>query len=161
MVRLRPGHFVCSSADIEAMEAEIAALGRARVAGVVFGVLTKEGRVDIPAVERLVRAARPLSVTFHRAFDEAADLDLALDDLIALGIDRVLTSGGARDAYQGRRRLRGLIERARGRIVVMAGGGVRAGNAAAILADSGVVELHGSVAFRLPGSPEYLEASEG
>lgn len=161
MVRLRPGPFVCSPADIAAMEAEIAALRPTRVVGVVFGVLTKAGRVDIPAIQRLVRAARPLSVTFHRAFDEAADLDAALDDLIALGIDRVLTSGGARDAHAGRRRLHGLVQRAQGRIVVMAGGGVRPGNAAEILDDSGVVELHGSVAFRLPGSPEYPSASEG
>ncbi len=143
------------------MEAEIAALRPEQVAGVVFGVLTRAGRVDIPAVERLVQAARPRAVTFHRAFDGAADLDAALDDLIALGIDRVLTSGGAKDAHQGRHRLRGLVQRSAGRIVVMAGGGVRSVNAAEILADSGAVELHGSVAFRLPGSPEYPSASEG
>jgi copper homeostasis protein len=150
MVRPRPGDFVYSRAEVDAMEREIVALRGGRVAGVVFGVLTREGRVD---AARLARAARPLSVTFHRAFDQAADLDLALDELVAAGVDRVLTSGGAPDAYAGRHRLRALVERARGRIVVMAGGGVRPANAAAILADSGVAELHGSVAFEVRNPP--------
>lgn len=150
MVRPRPGDFVYSPAEVDAMEAEISGL---RVAGVVFGALTRDGRVDRATLQRLVRAARPMLVTFHRAFDQAADLDLALEDLVSAGVDRVLTSGGEKDAYAGRHRLRQLVERARGRIVVMAGGGVRPTNAAAILADSGVAELHGSVAFDLRNSP--------
>jgi copper homeostasis protein len=88
-----------------------------------------------------------MAVTFHRAFDRARDLDAALDALIALGVDRVLTSGGAPDAFQGRFALRRLVERARGRIAVMAGGGVRAHNAAAILADASARELHSSTPF--------------
>jgi copper homeostasis protein len=116
----------------------------------VFGVLTRDGAVDVARTRELVSAARPMSVTFHRALDEARDLDVALDALIALGIDRVLTSGGRPDAFEGRFALRRLVDRARGRIVVMAGGGVRAHNAAAILADAGVRELHSSTPFRLP-----------
>jgi copper homeostasis protein len=150
MVRPRPGDFVYSREEVEAMEREVAALREARVAGAVFGALTREGRVDGATTRRLVCAARPLAVTFHRAFDQAGDLDLAIEDLVALGVDRVLTSGGAKDAHAGRHHLRALVERARGRIVVLAGGGVRPANAAAILADAGVAELHGSVAFRPP-----------
>jgi copper homeostasis protein len=144
MVRPRPGDFVYSPAEIDSMEAEISGL---RVSGAVFGALTPDGRIDLPTVQRLVRAARPLAVTFHRAFDQAADLDVALEDLVSIGVDRVLTSGGEKNAFAGRHRLRALVERARGRIVVIAGGGVRPANAAAILADSGVAELHSSVAF--------------
>jgi copper homeostasis protein len=150
MVRPRAGSFVYSAAEIEAMRREIASLRGGRIDGIVFGALTDDGRVDSKAVRSLVALSRPLSVTFHRAFDEIADQVSALDELISLGVDRVLTSGGAKDAFEGRARLRDLVRRARGRIVVMAGGGVRPSNAAAILAESGVPELHGSVPFRLP-----------
>lgn len=160
MVRPRPGSFVLAPGELAAMEAEIGGLGRLGVAGVVFGALTPEGSIDRSAVRRLLAAARPLSVTFHRAFDEAGDLDAALDELVALGVDRVLTSGGAEDAHAGRGRLRELVERARSRIGVVAGGGVRASNASAILSDTGVVELHGSVPFHLWGSHGYSTASE-
>lgn len=149
MVRPRPGNFVYTKAEILAMEEEILSLREREVPGVVLGALTEDRRIDSAALPRLLAAARPMSVTFHRAFDEVADPLTALDELIALGVDRLLTSGGAPDAFQGRQRLGELVRRARGRIVVMAGGGVRANNAAAILADSGVAELHGSVPFRL------------
>jgi len=152
MVRPRPGNFAYTEAEIASMEAEIRALREIRVDGVVLGALTAERKVDSAALARLLAAARPKSVTFHRAFDEVPDPLAALDELVRLGVDRLLTSGGAPDAFQGRRRLRDLVRRAHGRIVVMAGGGVRPGNAAAILAEAGVAELHGSVPFRLPGS---------
>jgi len=144
MVRPRAGGFVWTAAELAAMEAEIRAL---HVEGVVLGALTPAGIVDSIAVARLVAAARPASVTFHRAFDEIADQEAALEELVRLGVDRILTSGGATDAFEGRSRLRKLVLRARGRIVVMAGGGVRPENAAAIRTESGVVELHGSVPF--------------
>lgn len=145
MVRTRPGSFVCTPS----METEILSMRGLGVPGVVLGALTTDRRIDSAALRRLIAAARPMSITFHRAFDEIAEPLAALEELIGLGVDRVLTSGGAPDAFQGRWRLRELVSRARGRIVVMAGGGVRAENAAAILADAGVPELHGSVPFRL------------
>ncbi|HEV8111792.1 MAG TPA: copper homeostasis protein CutC [Planctomycetota bacterium] len=161
MVRPRAGDFVATAAELLAMEAEIAGLrDRGGVAGVVFGVLTPAGRVDVAATRRLLAAARPLSVTFHRAFDAAADLDQALEDLVELGVDRILSSGGAADAYAGRARLGELVRRARGRLVVMAGGGVRPGNVAAILAETGVLEVHGSVPLRLPGREGYRRSSQ-
>jgi copper homeostasis protein len=161
MVRPRAGDFVATAAEVLAMEAEIAGLrDRGGVAGVVFGVLTPAGRVDVAATRRLLAAARPLSVTFHRAFDASADLDQALEDLVELGVDRILSSGGAADAYAGRARLGELVRRARGRLVVMAGGGVRPGNVAAILAETGVLEVHGSVPLRLPGREGYRGSSQ-
>jgi len=150
MVRTRPGGFVHPEAEIAAMEAEVRALRARGVAGVVLGTLTNGGEVDTAALARLRAAAGPLSLTFHRAFDAVEDPNASLEELVRFGVDRILTSGGAPDAFQGRLRLKELVERARGRIVVMAGGGVRASNAAAILRDAGVEELHGSVPFRLP-----------
>lgn len=162
MVRPREGGFVHAPREIDAMEAEVRSLRELGVAGVVFGALTPDRSVDIPAIARLTAAARPLSLTFHRAFDEAADLDQALEDLVRLGVDRVLTSGGAPDAFAGRRRLAELVARAAGRIVVMAGGGVRPENVLAILSETGVAEVHGSVPFLLPGElPSKLPGSRG
>ena len=99
-------------------------------------------------MRELVDRARPMSVTFHRAFDRVEDKAGALEELIELGIERVLTSGGPPTAWEGRAELARLVEQARGRIVVMPGGGVRAQHAAELLAATGVRELHGSVAFR-------------
>jgi copper homeostasis protein len=150
LVRPRPGDFVYTPSEIDLMQAEIAGLRATRVAGVVIGVLTQDLRIDLAAMSRLAAAARPMSVTFHRAFDEIPDHALALDELVDLGIDRILTSGSAHGAFAGRARIRDLVEHARGRIVVMAGGGVRAHNVAQILADTGVSEVHSSVPFDLP-----------
>ena len=149
MVRPRPGDFVYDGDEFATMRREIAALSAIETPGVVFGLLGRDGAIDRELTRELVAIAHPMSVTFHRAFDEARDLDEALDVLIELGIDRVLTSGGKPDAFEGRHVLRRLVERARGRIVILPGGGVRAHNAAAILADSGATELHSSTPFRL------------
>ena len=95
-------------------------------------------------MRRLIAAARPLSVTFHRAFDESADPLAALEDIIALGCDRLLTSGHAPDAFVVRALIGELVRRAGGRIVVMAGCGVRPDNIARIARDSGAPEFHSS-----------------
>ncbi len=151
MVRPRAGDFVARESELEAMLDEIQAAKARPIAGLVFGLITPARGIDREATARLVGAARPLPVTFHRAFDQVRDLESGLEDLIALSVQRVLTSGGRESAYEGRAALRSLVLRARGRIRVMAGGGVRAHNAAAIVAASGVEELHASVAFELPG----------
>jgi copper homeostasis protein len=108
------------------------------------------GEIDRALVAELIELARPLPVTFHRAFDVVRDRGAALEELIELGCARVLTSGGAQDAFAGRESLRALVERARGRIVIVAGGGVRAHNALAIVRASGVRELHSSTPFEPP-----------
>jgi copper homeostasis protein len=117
--------------------------------GVVFGVLDEHGGIDRERCAELLRMSRPASATFHRAFDRALDQAAALETLVELGFERVLSSGGAANALEGAERLRSLIERARGRITVLPGGGVRAHNAAAILARCEAIELHASVPFRL------------
>jgi len=145
MVRPRPGPFQLAPGDLEAMLGEVRALRGSGAAGVVLGAITREGRVDRPALERLLDAAGDLPVVFHRAFDRCADLPAALDELIELGVRRVLTSGGAASAWQGRAALRALVERAAGRIEVLAGGGVREEHLAELVAATGVEQVHASV----------------
>lgn len=146
LVRPRGGDFVYDGAEVEAMLASIRLCAALGAAGVVVGALTPAGAVDLPVMRRLVAAARDagLSVTFHRAFDETADPLAALEDVIALGCDRLLTSGHAPDAFAGRAMIGELVRRAGGRIVVMAGCGVRPGNIAQIAQDSGAPEFHSS-----------------
>lgn len=150
MVRPRPGPFEVRPGELDELADEVAGLALRGVPGVVFGFLTPEGEVDRPTTARLVAAARPASVTFHRAFDRVRDPGAALEALVELGVDRLLTSGCADTAHAGRHTLGRLVERARGRLVVMAGGGVRAHLAEEILSASGVRELHASVPFVVP-----------
>lgn len=149
MLRPRSGDFVSSAAEFATMRAELEWIRTSGARGVVFGVLDAQQAVDVGRTRELVELARPLAVTFHRAFDELADLRAGLDTLIELGIERVLTSGGAPKAWEGRTRLRELVTRAAGRIVVMPGGGVRVHNARELLAETGAAELHSSMPFHL------------
>jgi copper homeostasis protein len=142
MVRPRAGDFVYSDAEM-ADALQDAAAARARGAqGIVLGVLHSDGRVDVDRTRRLVGCAQGLPVTFHRAFDAVRDQCAALEDVIAAGASRVLTSGGAPTAYEGADRLAALVRQAGDRVTVLAGGGVRAHNVQAILAQSGVREVH-------------------
>lgn len=147
LVRQRPGDFVYTPQEARAMELDVRALVAAGASasvevGVVVGALTPEGRVDREVTARLVSAAGGAPVTFHKAFDGCADQLTALEDLVDLGVGRVLTSGGRPTALQGAERLRELVTRAAGRISVLAGGGVRADHVAGLVADTGVTEVH-------------------
>ena len=123
---------------------------RCGASGVVIGALDPNGDIDMAMMERLVAEARGekgerrLSVTFHRAFDECADPVRALDDIIGLECDRLLTSGHEATAYDGRFRIAELVKQAAGRIVIMAGCGVRAGNIDEIERNSHADEFHSS-----------------
>ena len=151
MVRPLPGPFQVGPGDLEAMLGEVRDLRGSGAAGVVLGAITDEGHVDRPALERLMEAADGLPVVFHRAFDRCADLRLALEQLIDLGVRRVLTSGGAPTAWEGRAALRELVELAAGRIEVLAGGGVRDEHLGDLLAATGVEQVHASVLLRPTG----------
>ncbi len=145
MVRPRPGDFVLRPGDLDRAAAQLVELRRLAPAGFVFGFLDDRGRIATDAVRRLLPLAEGASVTFHRAFDRTRDLDEALDDLMTLGIPRVLTSGGAPTALEGTLALARLIRRGAGRIVVMPGGGIRPSNWVQVLRATGATELHGSV----------------
>ena len=142
LIRPREGDFVLGAGELELMAVEIGAAKAAGADGIVVGALTGSGAIDRPAVRRLVDAARPLTVTFHRAFDQVTDQVAALELLVALGVGRVLTSGGAPTALEGAGRLRELVEAAAGRIVIMAGGSVRPDNVAELVRRTGVMEVH-------------------
>ena len=108
----------------------------------VLGALRDDHSIDVERVKELVEIARPLKVTFHRAFDECRDLLRGLEDVIRTGADRVLTSGGAPDAVLGRDTLRTLVELAGRRIVVLPGVGITPENLAAVVKSTGAKEFH-------------------
>ena len=142
-VLLRPrGDFCYAGDEIAGLLRDIAAARRLGADGVVLGALTSDRRVNADATRRLRDAARPLRVTFHRAFDQTRDPFEALDTLLELGIERLLTSGQAATADAGIPLLKELVTRGAGRITILAGGGIRERNAKWIVAATGVQELH-------------------
>ena len=147
LVRPRGGDFVFSAAEADTMLRDIELCREAGAAAVVIGALDSRGDVDMPLMRRLCDAASGMSVTFHHAFDVCADPLAAFEDVLALGCDRLLTSGHESDAFKGRFFIAELVERAAGRIIVMPGCGVRRSNIARIAADTGAVEFHASSAF--------------
>lgn len=146
MVMIRPhdGDFVYSDADVSVMLSDIAIAKALSVQGVVFGALKSSGEIDAERIQRLVAAARPMEVTFHRAFDVCADSLGSLELLIELGVDRLLTSGQAATAEEGSELIRTLVDKSQGRIAIVAGAAVNVSNAAAIVRATGVRELHAS-----------------
>ena len=144
MVRPRAGDFVWSEAEVGVMERDIAAAREAGLAGVVLGASLADGRLDGVVLVRLIGAARGMEVTLHRCFDLVPDRGEALEVAVRLGFGRVLTSGGAATAVAGVGRLRGLV-----------------GQAAPVLLDAGVRELHGSCAKSVAVSGRGVEMGFG
>lgn len=144
LVRPRGGNFVYTPDEVEQMLRSIRMCRAAGANGVVIGALLADGSVDIGTVSRLVREADGLDITFHRAFDDSTDLAKALEDIIRLGIKRVLTSGGCPTAYLGRFVLRDLVLQAAGRITIMPGCGVLPSNLNEIATITAATEFHGS-----------------
>jgi copper homeostasis protein len=142
MIRPRGGDFLYSDLEFAVMQRDIEIAKSIGVNGVVIGLLTAGGEVDQGRTKLLADLARPLSVTFHRAFDMVADPHRALDTLIDLGIDRVLTSGLETSALEGAETIAALIHQAGGRIIVMPGGGIHERNIAKIVKLTGATEVH-------------------
>jgi copper homeostasis protein len=142
IIRPRGGDFLYNDDEFAAMGEDIAAVKAAGAAGAVIGLLDAEGDIDEARTAALIAAARPLSVTFHRAFDVSRDPFASLDALIRLGIDRLLTSGQEPGVVEGAPLIRRLIARAGGRLIVMPGGDITPRNAARIVAETGAQEFH-------------------
>jgi copper homeostasis protein len=145
LIRPRRGDFLYSDAEFEIMRRDIQLCKELGVDGVVLGMLTKYGSVDVPRTAELIALARPMSVTFHRAFDLCADPMKALDDLLQLNVHRVLTSGQQETALQGAELIKKLSERAAGKLIIMPGGGVTPANVQELVNNTGVSEVHASV----------------
>jgi copper homeostasis protein len=142
MIRPRGGDFVYSRRELAIMARDIETARAAGAAGVVFGCLTPDGDIDRPAVRALLQEAHPLPVTFHRAFDVSRDPHEALEALIDLGVNRVLTSGQQPTAPQGLELIAELVIGAAGRITVMPGVGINAANILRVAAATGAREFH-------------------
>jgi copper homeostasis protein len=143
MIRPRAGDFVWTDAEVAVMRADIAAARAAGLAGVVLGASQPDGRLDRAVLATLVAEAAGLGLTLHRCFDLVPDRGAALETAIALGFDRILTSGGASDAIAGRAGIAALLDQAGGRIGIMPGAGISPVNVAQ-LAGLGLREVHGS-----------------
>jgi len=144
LIRPRCGDFVYTEDEIRCMEEDIKAAKGIGVDGVVIGALTREGELDIAVCQRLVKAAGDMNITFHRAFDVCSNPDEAIEQIIALGCNRLLTSGHEKNAEIGIPMLQKLVNRAAGRIIIMPGCGVNPNNAAKILEACGAEEIHAS-----------------
>lgn len=170
LIRSRGGDFLYAPQEVDCMVDDIVAAREAGAHGVVIGALTPEGEIDMNACRKMMEAAAGISVTFHRAFDLCRDPFKALEDIISLGCDRILTSGQAQTALEGKENLAELVKQADGRIIILAGAGVSQSNAAEILNASGTGEIHASartsvdsgmkfrhsgVSMGTPGSDEY------
>lgn len=150
MIRPRPGNFVFSEADIDAMLREIDAVRASGLAGVVLGANHVNGELDHVTLERLIRQCDGLGVTLHRAFDLVPDLAEAVDMAVALGFERILTSGRALTAMEGIDDLYLTFELAAGRITILPGSGINIGNAGTLLDQIAFSEIHSSCSSFTP-----------
>jgi copper homeostasis protein len=142
IIRPRGGDFLYSEIEFSVMSEDIRLAKALGADGVVIGCLTAAGQIDLPRTRRLIEQARPLKVTFHRAFDMCRDPKQALEQLIELGVDRVLTSGQEASVLEGLDLICELQQQAKGRIILMPGGGLTPRNIEKIVRISGVEEVH-------------------
>jgi copper homeostasis protein len=149
MIRPRPGDFCYEAEEFEIMGKDTQFAKSLGADGVVLGVLDPAGHVDVSRTRELVELARPMSVTFHRAFDMSPDLFRALEDICDAGADRVLTSGGEQNCTLGAETIAQLVKTAGQRITIMAGRGINATNAAGIIERTGVSEIHVGMSTRV------------
>ena len=153
MVRPRAGNFVYSHDELSSMERDIDLFKDAGIDGVVLGLLTPAGTIDVGRTRQLVERARPMAVTFHRAFDECADLTRALEDVIVSGATALLTSGGAPSLALGATRVAELVRLAGGRLEMIGGAGVTIENAAGLWRSTGVAAMHASLRRAMSSLP--------
>ena len=165
LIRSREGDFIYNEAEAEQMSAEIVMALEEGADGIVIGALTKDGDLDVPMCSKWIAVAkeylaiqaenRPLGITFHRAFDVCRNPMQALEEIIAMGCNRLLTSGQEPSAVKGLPMLKKLVEASAGRLCILAGAGVSAENYMQIVAEAGVTEVHGSFKGGIPRIVEW------
>jgi copper homeostasis protein len=157
IVRARGGDFLYSNDEFEVMKKDISLIKDLGFEGVVIGLLKKDGTIDIQRTTKLVELAYPLEVTFHRAFDRAAEPLQALEDVIKCGCQRILTSGQVPNAFDGKELIKQLIQQADDRIIIMPGSGVRSNNIQSLAEYTGAEELHSSARKIVPSEMQFLQ----
>jgi len=157
LIRSRGGDFLFSDLEFNIMAADVRYCVEAGCDGIVIGILNAEGSVDKARCKELIALARQwgLGVTFNRAFDMCANLFEALEDIIEIGCERILTSGGKSTAMEGSSVINQLTEQAAGRIMIMPGSGITADNAADLVNFTGAAEIHSSARKRVPSKMRY------
>ena len=155
IIRPRGGDFLFDADEFAVMETDIDAAKKEGADGVVVGMLTADGAIDIARTKELIARARPLSVTFHRAFDMTPDPFQTLEELVGIGVDRVLTSGQEVSVLEGLPLISELVERAGTRIIVMPGGGITARNVARIVDAARPREIHFAALQSAPGGMRF------
>ena len=156
MIRPRGGDFLYTDEEYQVMKDDIIQCRDHGCDGVVLGLLSADGTVDAKRTRELVQLAYPMEVTFHRAFDRVNDPFKALEDIIACGCTRILTSGLMPTAAAGISLIRELVERADHRIIIMPGSGVRAGNIEGLMELSGATEYHTSAGMMRESGMEFV-----
>jgi copper homeostasis protein len=150
IIRVRGGDFLYSDDEFAVMKKDVELCKQLGFEGVVIGLLHADGSVDAERTKELAELAYPMEVTFHRAFDRAADPLAAMETIITCGCHRILTSGQVPNAGDGKELIKQLIEQADDRIIIMPGSGVRSSNIKEIADYTGAVELHSSARKIMP-----------
>jgi copper homeostasis protein len=157
IIRPRGGDFLYNDMEFEIMKSDIHFCGKTGCDGVVIGMLHRDGTIDKERNSELIQIAHQyaMGVTFHRAFDRSADLFSAMETIIELGCERILTSGGYDTAIEGAEIIQQLIEKANGRIIIMPGSGITPENIEGLIEKTGAKELHGTFRSRFPSQMQY------
>lgn len=156
IIRPRGGDFFYSAEEFEVMKTDVKICKQLECDGVVIGMLKADGTVDKKSCSQLVELAYPLAVTFHRAFDRVLDPFQALEDIIDIGCERILTSGLHPTALQGADTIASLIKKAEDRIIIMPGSGVRSDNIFELAKNTGAVEFHTSARMNVNSKMNYI-----
>jgi copper homeostasis protein len=159
IIRPRGGDFLYSEIEFEVMKADIENCKSLGCDGVVIGILNADGTVDKKRCKQLVEIAHPMKVTFHRAFDRTNDPFKAMEDIISIGCERILTSGQKNLATDGEELLNKLVKQANNRIIIMPGSGVKSDNIETLVKNTNATEFHTSARTFINSKMEFINQS--
>ena len=157
LIRPRGGDFYYSAEEFAVIKQDIQVAKDLGANGVVIGILTPDGEIDMARTATLIEIARPLSITFHRAFDMARDPVRSLEQLITLGVNRLLTSGQERSALEGSELISRLVAKAAGKIIIMPGGGITLRNIQRLKKETGADEFHLTARKKITSAMQYRQ----
>ncbi len=155
IIRPRGGDFLYSDAEFECIKSDVLLVKELGYPGAVIGLLNEDGSIDIKRTKELVKLAAPMEITFHRAFDRCNDPFKGLEDIIATGCKRILTSGQVPNVSDALALVKELVDKAAGRIIILPGSGVRANNARKIIDATGAREIHSSARKAIASVMKY------